>query len=111
MSEDREIVVEGLPVKKQFLTRAFFPFGAHACKAIGIMPASTDVQEYENHQAQHEVMAAGSDFGAFILSRVEWYMKANEALVADHPEVQPRTLDEHLAAFTMAMMVEERLVR
>lgn len=111
MSYDDDRWADGLPIKKQFLTRAFYPYGPEACRALGLMPSSQDVAKWEADQAMHEVSSAAGSWSGFILSRVAWYLQANEALLSDHEEVAERTLEEHLAAFTMSVMIDERLAQ
>ena len=111
---DSELVIDGvsLPAKKQFLVRSFFPVGHLATSAMGIMPASTEVTFAELKQAREEVTGCLEQWGTWIISRVNWYSQALEALMADHgDDVQERTLEEHLAAFAMSIMVDERLAR
>jgi len=102
------VIAEGLPVKKQFLQRAFFPLGTQVCKEIGLVPPSEDVAESEQHQAYHELMAAGEEWGEFLRKRVEWYVQGLEALHSSGIGVTERELPDHIAAFAAAVMVDER---
>ena len=108
-----EVVVDGgaLPVKKQFVIRAFYPHGALACREMGIVPASADVGDEEAHQAYHELTAAVSSWSAFVLMRAQWYVQAHDALMASSEPIPERELESHLAAFALSIMVDERLAR
>lgn len=108
-----EVVVDGdaLPVKKQFVTRAFYPHGALACKEMGLVPASEEVAGEEAHQAYHELTAAVASWSQFVLTRAQWYVQAHDALMAADAAIPERELEAHLAAFAMSIMVDERLAR
>lgn len=110
---DDEIIMEAdaLPVKKQFVTRALYPYGALACKEMGIVPASEEVAQEEAHQAYHEIMAAVGSWIDFAMVRARWYVQAHDALMAADEPVPERDLEAHLAAFALSIMVDERLAR
>ncbi len=97
-----------LPVKKQFLQRAFFPLGSEVCNAIGLVPSSEDVVELEQHHAYHELLAATHDFDKFVSARIHWYMQGLEALQSTGLPVEERSLEDHLKAFATSVMVDER---
>lgn len=107
-----EVVTTGLPIKKQFVSRAFFPFGALACREMGLVPASDDVAYHEATQAHTELHAVHDSFGEFIRQRILWYTQAYEALqAADTPRSMERSLEDHLMAFAISIMMDERLIR
>lgn len=108
-----EVVVDGnaLPIKKQFVTRAFYPHGAIACREMGIVPASAEVGDEEAHQAYHELMAAVASWSDFVMTRAHWYVQAHDALMASDQPIPERELEAHLAAFALSIMVDERLAR
>ena len=107
---DRIVMNQGsLPIKKQFLTRVFFPYGKVVCGAIGIVPASEEVSDEEAHQAYHEVTAAAASWGEFVLERARWYVQGHDALMESGEAVPERDLVDHLTAFALSLMVDERL--
>lgn len=107
-----ELIVEGLPVKKQFVSRAFFPFGKLACREMGLVPASPDVSQLEDGQAHAELHAVYDGAGDFLRQRVAWYVQAYEALLAsDSPVSLERSLEDHLMAFGISVMMDERYRR
>jgi len=108
-----EVVVDGdaLPIKKQFVSRAFYPLGALACKEMGLVPTSADVAEEEMHQAYHELMAAVGSWSEFVMTRARWYVQAHDALMASDQHVPERELEAHLSAFALSIMIDERLAR
>lgn len=108
-----ELIVDdhALPVKKQFVTRAFYPHGSLACREMGFVGTSNEVADEEAHQAYHELMSALSSWSDFVMTRTQWYGQAYDALMAADDAIPERDLEAHLAAFAMAIMVDERLAR
>jgi hypothetical protein len=102
-----EIIAAGLPLKKQFLQRAYYPFGSDVCEHMGITPASKDVTEMEEYQAVGEVKYAIEEFFDFVNERAQWYLAAKKALEEmDHIKVE-RDLEDDLRAFALSILVEE----
>lgn len=107
-----EIVVDGnsLSAKKQFLNRVFFPVGPIVCRQMGLVPASKEVASSEQHQSRLEVLQGFEAWSEFIIGRARWYVQGHDALLsADDNPTQERTLEEHLCAFALSIMTEERM--
>lgn len=103
------VVVDGagLPIKKQFLQRSFFPVGSDVCEGLGILRSSDDVRDMEIAQARAELVHGSTEFYNFLVNRVRWYVEGTDALEhMDEAVANQRDLSDHLSSFGLALLVD-----
>jgi len=101
-------IVADLHTKKRFLQRAFFPLGTEVCSEIGLVPPSEEVAESEQNQAFSELTHAAHVHMPTLTKKIQWYLQGAEGLAASGLPVEEKPLGDHLMAFSLALMADER---
>lgn len=101
--------------KRSFLHRAFHPHGTSVCRAVGMFPASSEVETAEtaiNGKALRSLRISQDDW-AMIYERAKWMSEAISAGSRYRPYDEPedgdwrvRPLELDFMAFHVALLLE-----